>query len=109
MFGVFRILNTTYIRTKSMVKWSQNMGHAPEVIVHRVVRLFHRLGRPIYLGQACLEVGYSLARMQNVFDMLTEEGTIRPMTLEEKVERKIDKRANLYVLIGPAHPSKADW
>lgn len=92
-----------------MANWSHPLGHPPEKIVHRVVRLFHRLGRPIYLGQACLEVGYSLARMQAVFDMLTEQGSIRPMTLEEKVEKKIDKRANLYVLTEPIHPAKADW
>lgn len=92
-----------------MAMWSQSLGLPPEKVIHRVVRLFHRLGRPIYLGQACLEVGYSLARMQAVFDMLSEEGTIRPMSLEEKVEKKIDKRANLYVLTEPAHPAKADW
>ena len=79
----------------------------PPKVLEIIMRLFHRLAHPLYLGVISLEIGWSLARTQEMLDVLQDRGEVRPMTLEEKVKSGYRDDANLYVLTEKPRPSKA--
>lgn len=79
----------------------------PQKVLEIIVRHFHRVGRPVYMGIVSLEIGWSLARTQEMFDDLTDKGVIRPMTEAEKLAAKLPIVANTYVLTERPMLSKA--
>lgn len=68
---------------------------------------FHRVATPVYVGILSLEIGWSLARTEEMLQHLQEQKLLRPMTSEEKKSKKISDEANLWVLTGKAELSKA--
>lgn len=70
----------------------------PRQALEIIVAFFRRMDRPIYLGIAALEVGWSLARTQEMFDELEGSGTIRPQTAEERQAFGYPSYAITYVL-----------
>ncbi len=79
----------------------------PPKVLEIIVRLFHRLAHPLYLGVISLEIGWSLARTQEMLDALEDRGVVRPMTVEEKVKSGYRDDAILYVLTEKPRPGKA--
>ena len=79
----------------------------PPKVLEIIMRLFHRLAHPLYLGIVSLEIGWSLARTQEMLNHLEDRGIVRPMTKEEKGTSGYPEDANLYVLIEKPQLSKA--
>jgi len=78
-------------------------------VLEIILSIMHRMARPVYLGIISLDVGWSLARTQQMFDELEERGDVRPATLEEKRAHGMRTDAIVYTLTGPAMISKARW
>ena len=74
-----------------------------------IVGRFHRVAGPLYLGIVAGYIGWSLARTQEVFDILEDDKIIRPMTVEEKKAQKIREDGIVYVLIEEPQAAKAGW
>jgi len=87
---------------------SDNQKYAPSVL-EIILSVMHRMARPVYLGIISLEVGWSLARTQQMFDELEERGDVRLATLKEKQAHGMRSDAIVYTLTGPAMISKARW
>jgi hypothetical protein len=81
----------------------------PPKALELIIRLFHKATHPLFLGIVSLEVGWSLARTQEMFNLLASEKTIRRATAKEKAEFGLRPDANVYVLVGKAEASKANW
>jgi hypothetical protein len=79
----------------------------PQNVAGKIVRLFHRLAHPVYMGIVSLEIGWSLARTQEILEHLSDEGVVRAMSPDEKITAKFPEDANLYVLIGAPRLNKA--
>lgn len=90
-----------------MTKWFNNGKEHPPAALERIVGYFHRLACPIYMGYIATEIHYSLAQTQSMLEALQEAGVVRQLTVEELKLRKIDPRANIWILVATAHPSKA--
>ena len=90
-------------------KWFNDGSLPPQVVLDRIVSYFHRVERPVYVGTLAVEFRYQLAQVEFMLDLLTERGLIRPLTVEEKKAAYIDVRGNVYRLIEPPHPGKANW
>ena len=95
-------------RTMSTNKLRDSQKYPPAVL-ELILSIMHRMARPVYLGIISLEVGWSLARTQQMFDELEERGEVRPATLLEKREHGMRTDATVYTLTGPAMISKARW
>jgi len=79
----------------------------PQKVLEIIVGLMHRVTNPVYLGIISLEIRYSLARTQEMMELLEERGEVRQVTDDEKRAMKIRLDANLWTLTGPAQLSKA--
>jgi len=70
----------------------------PHVALEIIESYFNRVAQPVYLGTISLEIGWSLARTQEMFDYLHDIGTIRPMKTSEKFAAGLPSLANVYIL-----------
>mgnify|MGYP006300739577 CR=1 FL=1 len=57
------------------------------------LRHFHRVDRPVFLGELSLVVGMSLRRTEDVLRELVEGGHVRPATREELSALGVDPTA----------------
>lgn len=71
----------------------------PQKVLEIIMGCFRRYSSPLYLGIVSVEIGWSLARTQEMFDELIEQGLIRHATLDEKTAKKMYHDANVYVLL----------
>jgi hypothetical protein len=81
----------------------------PQKVLEIIVGHMHRVAYPVYVGIVSLEINWSLARTQEMFDLLEEQGVVRPLTQEEKKAQHFPSVANVYVLTERPTPSKARW
>jgi hypothetical protein len=75
-------------------------GQVPsQAVLEIIVAYMKRVNGPVYMGFVSLEVGWSLARTQEMLDLLEERGVIKRMSDEEKSAVSIPQCANVYVLV----------
>lgn len=90
-----------------MASWLREGKDPPQAVLDLIVRYMNRVAHPVYVGIISLEVRWNLARTQEMMDVLVERELIRRMNEDERLERCIPDDANVYVLVGVPHPSKA--
>lgn len=66
----------------------------------KVLRYFHRAGRPVLLGEISLEIGCSLIRTENTLILLLDDGIISLLSSEELLALGRDVRCQVYKLTG---------
>ena len=79
---------------------------SPQVL-EIIVSYMNKVARPVYVGILSLEVRWSLARTQEMLDILEERGVVRPATVEEKLRWNCHSSANMYALVAKPSLSKA--
>ena len=72
-----------------MASPSRAVRKPPQEALEKIISCFNRSYHPIYLGPVAVEVGWSLAQTQEMFDVLVERGSIHALTNEEKIEQKL--------------------
>jgi len=83
----------------NMIKqYFRDGNRIPHAALEIIESYFNRVARPVYLGTISLEIGWSLASTQEMFDYLHDIGTIRPMKTDEKIVLGFTSGANIYVL-----------
>lgn len=75
--------------------------------LEKIIRYFHRMNSPLYLGYISIEIGHSIEQTQEMVDNLIEAGVIRALSIDEKRQKNIDEDANIYSLVSMAQLSKA--
>lgn len=73
-------------------------GPSPRVL-EIIVSYMNRVGRPVYLGFVSLEVRWSLARTQEMMDVLEERGVVRNVPREELKAKGFPAEAHVYELV----------
>lgn len=59
----------------------------------------NRVGRPVYMGFVSLEVRWSLARTQEMMNILEERGIVRLVPVEELKSKGFPHEAHVYELV----------
>jgi len=72
----------------------------PQKALEIIVGYMTRVAHPVYLGYVSLEVGYSLARTEEMMTILEDQGVVHKMTPEELKAVGYRDIANIYVLKG---------
>lgn len=90
-------------------RWISGGRRPSRAVLDRIVGYFHRVARPVYLGHAAVEVGYSLNQTQAMFEALQEAGVLKPLTDAEKRERDIAPFHEVWVLVDKVDPGQANW
>lgn len=72
-----------------------------------IVSYLHKVTRPAYLGFISLEVGWSLARTEEVMDHLQDEGIVKMLDSQGLEAHKLPKDSIVYALVGRSELSKA--
>lgn len=86
-----------------MPTWvKRHIGPTPQEVAGKIIRYFHKVSRPVYLGEISLEIGFNLPRTESYVDDLVHEGLIRRATKEEIARVDGVTGANVFVLIGPS-------
>jgi len=73
------------------------MGPPPKVL-EIIVDYMRRVARPSYLGFISLEIRWSLSRTKQALDKLVDQGLVRELTIDEKLQLRLPEIAALYVL-----------
>lgn len=68
-------------------------------LVKRALRFFHRMKRPVLLGEVSLWIDAQLDRTEEVLDTLIEDKQVHKMTAEEMKKQGLGDR-NYYIVIG---------
>ncbi len=66
----------------------------------KILKMFHKLRRPIFLGVLSLEIGRSLVRTEEIVNIMLDEGLLRSLTREELHALGAEIDAKVYVLAG---------
>lgn len=66
----------------------------------KILKMFHKLRRPIFLGVISLEIGRSLLHTEEIVNTMLDEGLLRPATPEELNVLGAETDAKVYVLTG---------
>ena len=79
----------------------ESFNKIPAGTKERIVSLFHRAARPVFLGQVSLEIGWSLERTEIMLNELVVSGVLRRAFPDEmrKIGAVTDD-SNVYVLVG---------
>jgi hypothetical protein len=81
----------------------------PDSVLERIIAQFHRLARPVFLGEISLEVGWSLERVQQMLQRLIDSGVIREATGAEVQSLGGLNGSFVYALTTQASPALARW
>jgi len=100
MFGVTKLKQTLI----------ESFNKIPAGTQERIVSLFHRAARPMFLGQISLEIGWSLERTELMLNELVGLGVLRRALPEEmrKIGAVTDD-ANVYTLVDAPSAALARW
>lgn len=66
----------------------------------KILKMFHKLRRPIFLGVISLEIGRSLLHTEEIVNTMLDEGLLRPLTQEELNVLGAETDTKVYVLTG---------
>ena len=106
------ISNETSIAAEALTKMTKLFSESrlpPQAALDKIVNYFHRLEKPVFIGQVALYVGYSIEQTEAMLAALIDVGVIRIMTRDEKNVQGMDPRACVYTLTDLARPSLANW
>lgn len=81
----------------------------PQKALDLIVRRFHMVAKPMYLGEVSMVVSWSLSRTQEMLDELERLGTVRQLSLEEKLKGRFVADGNVYCLVESPKLSKAHF
>lgn len=73
----------------------------------RIIRTFHRVGTPLFLGEVASEVNRGLEQTLLAVTALVNEGVLRPAAPDEIAARLGVPGSNVYVLVGSSKTSLA--
>lgn len=79
----------------------------PQKALEIITSYMNRVTYPVYLGYLSLEAGYSLARTEEMMNLLEDEGVVHKLTTEELRRSGFREVANVYALVGKPQLSKA--
>lgn len=68
-------------------------------LVRRALRYFHRMKRPVLLGEVSLWIDAQLDRTEEVLDSLIEDKQVHKMTSDEMKKKGLGDR-HYYIVIG---------
>jgi len=85
-----------------------NLRSSPRSALEKIIRYFHRMNSPLYLGYISIEIGHSIEETQEMIDDLVVSGVIRALSIDEKRQKNIAEDANIYSLVSIAQLSKAN-
>lgn len=68
-------------------------------VLEIIVGYMNRVGRPVYLGFISLEIRWSLARTQEMMDVLEERGVVRNVPVDELRNKGFPSVAHVYELV----------
>ena len=92
-------------RLKTMGKWVKRFhGLEPDVVITKIMRYFHKVHRPIYLGELSIDLGFSLTQTENFIYELIDRGIIRQASVKEIYDIGGRSDSFVFVLIGPHNP-----
>lgn len=92
---------------KHMTNWiAKYKSHVP-FLLEEIVMFFHRVGRPVYLGEVSTYISKNIELTEELIEELVEQGTLRKATPEEIL--KLDGRSDsvVYVLLDRPSPKLA--
>lgn len=69
------------------------------IAVAKVKKELYKRERVMYVGELSLAAGISIERVEEVIEFLLEEGLVRYLTLEEKLETKIPAAAEVVAYV----------
>lgn len=82
-----------------MATWRPDDGMGPpQKVLEIIVDYMRRVARPSYLGFISLEIRWSLSRTKQALDKLVDQGLVKELTDDEKVQLRLPVTAALYVL-----------
>ena len=84
-----------------MPVWFRQQGPAFETVVEKIMRYFHRVYRPVFLGEISIDIGLGLDRTEEYVKHLVEEGVLRAATREEILRADGREDSLIFVLVGP--------
>lgn len=82
-----------------MASWRPDDGLGPsQKVLEIIIDYMRRIARPSYLGFISLEIRWSLSRTKQALDKLVDQGLVKELTVEEKIQLRLPQVAALYVL-----------
>jgi hypothetical protein len=87
-----------------MPTWIARPKPPSQDLTRKILRYFHRVSRPVFLGQIALEIGHSLSKTEDWVEDLVESGELRRATHEEMLRIDASEIALVYVLVGKPDP-----
>lgn len=85
----------------------RNGQKPPQRALEIIVRYLNKVANPVYMGLISLEVGWSLARTEEMMELLEDRGVVRKLTPDDLRQRGYRSDANIYELIGKPELRKA--
>ena len=92
-----------------MGSWLKDGTLPPQAVLGIIEGYMHRVACPVYMGAVSMYIGWSLARTQEMLEVMQDRGLVVPLTPEEKKELGFRSDANVWRLIEPPTPAKARW
>ena len=93
----------------SMASLFRDGQKPPQKVLEIIVGYLHRVAHPTYMGILSLEVGWSLARTEEMLRHLEDLGEVHELTPEEKQAQGFRSDANLWTVVGKPRLCKARW
>ena len=82
-----------------MVSWRPDDGMGPsQKVLEIIVDYMRRVAKPSYLGFISLEIRWNLSRTKQALDKLVDQGLVKELTNDEKIQLRLPVIAALYVL-----------
>ena len=81
----------------------------PEAVLGIIEGYLHRVACPTYLGAVSLYIGWSLARTEQMMEILQDRGVVLPLDVVEKKQHGFRSDANVWRLVEKPTPAKARW
>ena len=69
-------------------------------IIKKIMRYFHKINRPTFLGHVAVEIGHSIEQTELFFDTCVDRGYIRKATIQELAQVGGNSHSIVYVLVG---------
>ena len=89
--------------------WLKEGRQPPQAVLGIIEGYLHRVACPTYLGAVSLYIGWSLARTEEMMEMLQERGIVVPLDLNEKKQQGFRSDANVWRLVEKPCVAKARW
>jgi len=89
--------------------FSKSFDAIPESTFNKIVMLFHRSMRPLFLGQVSMDIGWSLERTEMMINCLIGKGVLRHASLSERTYLGVDANANIFALVEKPSLVLATW